>query len=49
MDQSDVGAPLGEALAYYDTELITAVKIFIVQTPGPKVIKLLTGVNYVFL
>jgi hypothetical protein len=35
---------VANTLAYYDTETITAVKSFIVQAPGVKVIKLFSFV-----
>jgi hypothetical protein len=39
---------VANALAYYDTATITAVKSFPTPTPGANVIKLFTVVSYVF-
>ncbi len=33
-------------LAYYGTELIAAVKSFMIKAPGPNVIKLFTSIIY---
>ncbi len=43
------GLPWTNPLAYYDNPSITAVKSFIVQTPGANVIKLFLSVIYGFL
>ncbi len=40
---------LTNTLAFYITELITAVISFMIQAPGANVIKLFTVISYVFL
>ena len=40
---------VANTLAYYDTAIISTVKSFIVQAPGPHVIKLFIAVIYDFV
>jgi hypothetical protein len=40
-DQNQSGEPEANTLAYYENPYITAVISFIVQAPGPNVIKIL--------